>query len=262
MHNYEIPILDSTITPEPFNLLEHLHIINDQHRQRRMTTCNDRYLLLMLDTSGSIGETVFKSVVSLLSDLIPLFCRNTKVAAITFGSHTYHEFCFNCSANNHTSKIQLALQNIPYHGGFTATGEAIKCACDEILTKKCGLPGKRQYKKCPAPIDVIVITDGRSNGGLNPCEAAKCLHNTSDIYDVNTFTIRVGENIGQDEREELKCIQGKNNNFSHIFNIKNFDALKNFFRKVKKFLKTPQDSGNGQPPSYRQCFDVNRPFQK
>ena len=216
----------------------------------------------MLDTSGSIGETVFKSVVLLLSGLIPLFCRNTKVAAITFGLHTYQEFCFNSPANNQTSEIQLALQNIPYHGGLTYTGEAIKCVCDKVLTKKCGLPGKRHYKNCKAPIDVVVITDGYSNGHLSICEAAKCFHNTSDIYDVNTFTIRVGDNIGQDEQDELDCIQGKNSHFSHIFNIEDVDALKRFFRKMKRILKTPQDSGNGQPPSYRQCFDVNRPFQK
>ncbi|XP_065895116.1 eukaryotic translation initiation factor 3 subunit F-like [Dysidea avara] len=79
--------------------------------------------------------------------------------------------------------------------------------------------------------------------------------------EINSY-IGVGDNIGQDEQDELDCIQGKNSHFSHIFNIEDVDALKRFFRKMKRILKTPQDSGNGQPPSYRQCFDVNRPFQK
>ena len=54
------PVLHDDIIPEPFNLDEELNAIQKHHhRQRRNPTCcNDRYLLFMLDTSGSIGNAV------------------------------------------------------------------------------------------------------------------------------------------------------------------------------------------------------------
>ena len=101
----------------------------------------------MLDTSGSIGQTNFTRMVSNLSELVSLFCGNTKIAALTFGSHTCHEFCFKCSVNDeeNINEMQEAIKNIPYHGGMTHTGEAVKCACDNILTIPCGLPDNDNY---------------------------------------------------------------------------------------------------------------------
>ena len=74
---------------------------------------------------------------------------------------------------------------------MTHTGEAVKCACDNILTIPCGLPDNDSYRRCPAPIDVVIITDGYSNGPLDVCEEAKCFHN-HNFYDISTFSIGVG----------------------------------------------------------------------
>ena len=130
----------------------------------------------MLDTSGSIEKKIFTRMVSNLSQLVPLFCGNTKTSAMTFGSHIYHEFCFKCDVNNGQNiyAMEEAIKSIPYHGGWTRTGEAVKCACDNILTIPCGLPKRKEYRKCPAPIDVVIITDGKSNGDLDVCEEVKC----------------------------------------------------------------------------------------
>jgi len=55
-----IPILDYSITPEPYNFIQHIDAIHTHHHKRRQRfTCGDRYLLFMLDTSGSIGRTTF-----------------------------------------------------------------------------------------------------------------------------------------------------------------------------------------------------------
>ena len=93
--------LDDSIIPEPYNFNYHLDTALAHRRRKRMSmNCNDRYLLFMLDTSGSVGKKTFTRMVSSLSKLVSLFCGNTKIAAMTFGSHIYHEFCFKCDINN------------------------------------------------------------------------------------------------------------------------------------------------------------------
>jgi len=245
--------LDESIAPMLFNLDERMSGVRE-HQRRRRSTCDDRYLLFMLDTSGSIGKSIFDRMVNTLSQLVPLFCDNTKVAAMTFGTNIYHEFCFDCYDSN---QVRTAISSIPYKSGLTHTGRAIKCACDEILTIPCGLPSRDEYRNCPAPIDVIVITDGHSNGPLNVCNEAKCLHDQS-FYDVNTFTIGV-KNYDQDE---LDCIVDQNDlNSNHIFNLEDFDELEDFLQRVITFLSTPIDPTRPYDPNnYHLCFNVNKPF--
>ena len=247
------PVLHDSITPEPFNLHDQLKAIDKHHRrQRRMSPCcDDRYVLFILDTSGSIGNETFIKMVDSLSQLVPLFCKNTRIAAITFGTHVYHEFCFNCFENDDVFRSQLkdAVNSIPYHGGSTKTGRALKCACDEILTTACGLPSEAEYKRCPAPIDVVVLTDGHSNGRLDVCQTAKCLHDQS-LYDINTFAIGV-DNFNQ---AELDCIVDQNDlNVNNIFYIDNFTELYTLVQEIVTYLSTPGPGGG-----YRTCYNPNR----
>ena len=250
-----LPILDKSIIPEPFDLNYHLDAAQAHRRRRQMTTCNDRYLLFMLDTSGSIGRNTFTRMVTNLSELVFYFCGNTKIAAMTFGSHVYHEFCFNCEAVNRIDAIQEAIQSIPYHGGGTRTGEAVKCACSNILTIPCGLPNRGEYGICPAPIDVVIITDGKSNGNLRVCEEAECLH-SHPFYDISTFSIGVGINPNEDE---LNCIEDlDDDDVGHIFfDMDSFDDLENLIENVIEYLTTPIGPNNNIPT----CYDLNNPLR-
>ena len=90
LHSHaSFPVLHDDITPEPFNLDNQLKAIDKHHRrQRRMSPCCfDRYVLFILDTSGSFGSKIFTDMVDSLSQLVPLFCKNTRIAAMTFGTH-------------------------------------------------------------------------------------------------------------------------------------------------------------------------------
>ena len=254
--------LDDSIIPEPYNFNYHLDTaLAHQSRRKRMSmNCNDRYLLFMLDTSGSIGKKTFTRMVSNLSQLVPLFCGNTKIAAMTFGSHIYHEFCFKCDVNNGQNifAMEEAIKSIPYHGGWTHTGEAVKCACDNILTIPCGLPKRKEYRKCPAPIDVVIITDGKSNGDLDVCEEVKCF-GSHNFYDISTFSIGIGNTPDTDE---LKCIQDLDqDNTGHIFfDIENFEELEELIKEVIEYLSTPIDPSSDNP-TYHLCYDLNDPLQ-
>ena len=83
--------LDDSIIPEPYDFNYHLDTAQAHRRRKRMSmnNCTDRYLLFMLDTSGSIGKNTFTRMVLNLSQLVSLFCGNTKIAAMTFGTHIY-----------------------------------------------------------------------------------------------------------------------------------------------------------------------------
>ena len=246
-----LPVLHDDIIPEPYNLGDQLKVIDRHHRrQRRMSPCcGDRYVLFILDTSGSIGPTVFADMVKNLSTLVPLFCKNTRIAAMTFGTHIYHEFCFNCFYNDHFSnKLKEALSSIPYHGGGTHAGRALKCACDEILTTACGLPSEQDYKECPAPIDVVVLTDGHTNGPLDVCETAKCLHGHT-VYDINTFAIAVNTF----DQDKLKCIANQNNpDDDNIFYIDTFEELSTLIGEIIDYLSNPGPGG-----VYPICYNPN-----
>ena len=259
-----VPIIDNSIIPEPFDLKYYLNAAQAHRRKRRMSSnrrCNstDRYLLFMLDTSGSIGSAAFTRMTTKLSELVFYFCGNTKIAAMTFGSHIYHEFCFNCKDINREDQILDAIKNIPYHGGLTHTGEALKCACDNILTIPCGLPKRRKYRKCPAPIDIVMITDGHSNGQLDACEEAKCLHN-HPFYDISTFSIGVGNNINE---VELDCIKNlDSDDLGHIFfDVDSFDELEELIGKVIEYLSTPiDDDPSSGEETYHKCYDLDNPL--
>ena len=77
---------------------------------------------------------------------------------MTFGSYIYLEFCFKSEVNKGENVYakEEASKNIPYCGGSTCTGEAVKCACDNILNViiTCGLPKEDEYNNCPAPINI------------------------------------------------------------------------------------------------------------
>ena len=61
-------------------------------------------------------------------------------------------------------------------------------------------------------IDVVIITDGRSNGALNVCEEVKCFSNHS-IYDISTFSIGIGNTTAANE---LQCMQNLDDNDTHL----------------------------------------------
>ena len=254
LHSHpSLSALHPNITPEPYDLDDQLKVIKKHHhiRRRMSTCCSDRYVLFVLDTSGSIGQTKFTSMVNSLSRLVPLFCKNTRVAAMTFGTDIYHEFCFDCFENDdkYRTKLRQAVSSIPYHGGSTRTGRALKCACEEILKEKCGLPKEKDYKECPGPIDVIVLTDGHSNGPLDVCQTAKCLHD-QNVYDVNTFAIGVN-NFNQ---AEMDCIVDQNDlNVDNIFYMNDFNELETLITDIHMYLQQP--SPGGIP---RSCYNLNK----
>ena len=214
--------------PIPYSSEEH----STRFRRQSNPQCSsndNQFILYLLDTSGSIGESDFNLTRDAIAKLIPLFCKDIQVAVMTFNHQFKLEFCFNCYGRG---EVGNAIKDIIYRGGGTNTAGASKCACDELLTPQCGLD-------CDANcIDVVYITDGGSNDpSLEVCEEVKCLHN--HVRGVNVHVV----GIGSYNQNELNCIE----NSSRGISLFKYDTAADFNQaigdvaaKLQRFSSTYQ----------------------
>ena len=218
--------MDDYSVPNPFDFDMHLSAITSDRHKRQLYS-KKRYVLFILDSSGSIGSQDFNTMKNVLSDLLPLFCGNTVFGVMSYGAKLERNICFNCKQSDHF-KLQQALRSIQYHyGPATRSGDAIQCACDYMLSKSCGY-----YNEPDAITDVIFLTDGKSNKGVDVCTAADCIP-----LGVNVISIGVGNNVNY---KELECIEGDNGAAPHIFDVKDLGGLKQLLDQVIIDLITDQ----------------------
>ena len=213
--NEAVSTLDDDIIPEPFDIEEHLSVVK-ANRQKRSTGNQERYVLFVIDASGSIGSTRYRDAVNVLGDLSPLFC-GAKLAVMTYSNYVYREICFNCKQDN-PLKIRDTIRSLTYHRGLTASGDAVKCACDYMFNSPCGFP--RNSRNNSPLVDVLFLTDGHSNRGEDVCEATKCLNS---INNINVFPIAIGKN---NDYNELHCIRGSSGGNELLMTLTDFNALK------------------------------------
>ena len=213
-------------------------ILSHQFRQRRQIDfCEDsnvkRSVLFVLDTSGSIGRQTFQRMTAALSSLTPFFCKPVQFALMTFNHRRWLEFCFNCFENTLAGRIAAgeAIANATYRAGYTHSGEAARCVCNELINiQKCGL----FQSSC---IDVVFITDGQSNGPLDVCEEVKCLHN-NQFRTINTYAIGI-----KNYREaEIQCIS-KYSSSETVFSFESFNQFQEYINNVTTALTDPVNFG-------------------
>ena len=164
--------LDDGVVPKPFNVDEYLSHFKNHHKTRfsRDATSNNtdsRYVLFILDGSGSIGIENFKKMKKFVADLASVFQFCGFTAVMVYDDCAYLEYGYECYekkySNEELDDLHKKIIGIPYPNGLTASDYAIKMAYLEEL-----------YKIAPKAkeIDIIFMTDGRSNVGENPCKEA------------------------------------------------------------------------------------------
>lgn len=216
---------DTPHTAIPFNWKEHAH------RFRRQSGCSanpsqPKYVLFLLDTSGSISEEDFLKMKTAIHRLLPLFCGSIRVAVMTF-NHEYHrEFCFDdfAATATGTAGAQTEVLGITYRAGYTHTAGAALCACHQMLHEDCGLPNESDC------IEVIFITDGQSNDPTRDvCEEVNCLKERAGV---TTHAIGIGNNVDTDE---LNCIKEATNAFK-------FDNFDDFLKGIEQIEEKIRDN--------------------
>ena len=214
-----------------------------------------RYILFVLDSSGSIGVTDFNRTIALLSQLVPLFCYPIKIAVMTFDHEYFVEFCFDEYDNTALGRILAgdAISNIQYiregQGSsvrWTHTAGAAQCVCNYMLTGVCGLPVSTGC------IDVVFLTDGQSNDPtLQICKEIRCLH---DRRGVNVFAIGIGNFF----MRELQCISDDDLGLDdyHVFDFLSFNEFEEEFNTLLHLLLTSATNG---PDAYKCVIPTTNP---
>ena len=219
---------DDYSNANPFDFDGHLSAITS-HRNKRSTNSKKRYILFILDSSGSITSPQFTMMKQTLSNLLPLFCGNAIFGVMSYGAKLERNICFNCDQSDR-SKLRQALRSIAFHNGpSTRSGDAIQCACDYMLSRSCGY-----YNEPNSITDVIFLTDGHSNRGIDVCTAANCIP-----HGVNVVSIGVGNTIDYDE---LECIEGDNGGIPHIFDVTDLAGLQALQQRVEAHLIQSQQA--------------------
>lgn len=227
--------LDSGIIPKPFNVEEYLSHFKRRHkRQSNSQPGNKRYVLFILDGSGSIGKDNFEKMKHFTANLsyVFQFCGHT--ALIVFNSCAYLQYDFDDHQTLHDNndivselkKLKESIDNIAYPGGSTASGNAIEQAYNKVIQKI--LPEAKE-------IDIIFLTDGHSNTGRNVCEAAKefwTLIYEGGTVKLHVFPIGIGPHI---DYHQLYCIMGDDPELDdlHPLHILTFDLLNNITKNIQ-----------------------------
>ena len=187
--------------------------------------CTHRSIVFLLDTSGSIRRNDFERIKVALSKLVTFMCGNNHVAFMTFSHALQMEFCFDCY---NQSTIKDPISNISYRGGLTHTGKAIRCLHDNILTSD----GFCQMNTDIECLDIVVVTDGHSNGPLHYSESCREMdqikYKWRGVVNVHAIGIGLGNRI-----EELECLTNSNDS---IFNLSNLIALESLVNTIVEGL--------------------------
>ena len=175
----------------------------------------------MLDSSGSIRSTNFQKIIHSVATMGSTFCGEAEFALLKFSDSISLEFCFDCYPHSVKGREDFSARvyDTTYSGGFTHTGAAVSCARNFMFKDKCGF--NMAEDRC---IDIVLFTDGKSNGGYDVCDQIDCLHKSPIAPNLRVHAIAVG-NAAQDE---LACIR-EHTTYSDedysVFNFKNITSL-------------------------------------
>ncbi|CAG2223327.1 unnamed protein product [Mytilus edulis] len=187
-----------------------------------------RDLLIILDSSGSIGSGNFEIVKEQLGELLGLLCPSTdpfisnkrtvynRAALIQYSNNVVEEFDFN--DNHNLSELKAAIQSVPYQGRTTCTGDAFYKAIRMFTSSK----GMRQGTKH----EVLILTDGQSNCGRNLSTVLPMLHAKATV-----FGLMIGVHSKNGKAELTSYVSQPIPD--HLFAVDNFQVLKDLLKVIK-----------------------------
>lgn len=168
-------------------------------------------IVLLLDSSASVGETNFRKLrdfVSVYAQSFTIGPDNVQLSVVTFSSDVTVQFELNTYMYGGSTGVTDAIQQTPYKNGGTHTAKALQFALYHSFSRQAG--------NRPNAKDVlIVITDGYSYDRDATLSASQMLH----LYEIETFAVGVGADV---DRSELTGIASDSR---HVFTVANFDSL-------------------------------------
>ena len=213
-----------------------------------------RDLVIVIDSSGSVGKYSFDKAVDTLADFIGYMCHNfecggpeTRFAVVTYGSVVKEVFNFQYSGTFHKTKTQIVNDiktKATYMQGFTwatATGTALEYCRDNLFQTLAGMRSNSKRQ-------ILLLTDGKSNRGTPPGQVATELHEKQGV-DIYALGIGSGVNVA-----ELQAITKERSPINLLY-LALFNDFHEFFQ-VSSIVKSDLDhSGN-------KCKAANKIYDK
>ena len=189
---------------------------------RLLTECANLKIdiVIVLDTSGSVGEENFPLVLGFAKSLINTVKfenSNVQVGVIQFATDVTPIFDLNDFTQDWDGML-AAVDSIEYSGGKTYTAGAIRLAVDEYFQEQNGARPDAKKK-------LMVVTDGKSTVESDDTIPAANYARQRDIH-VSACAVNMTEDA---QREELLGIA---NNRGSLIDIKDFNSLDQSYRKA------------------------------
>uniref|UniRef100_A0AAQ4P830 Collagen type XII alpha 1 chain n=1 Tax=Gasterosteus aculeatus aculeatus TaxID=481459 RepID=A0AAQ4P830_GASAC len=172
-------------------------------------------LVFLVDGSWSVGRENFKHIRSFIASLAGAFDigeEKTRVAVVQYSTDTRTEFPL--TRYSRRGDLLQAINNLPYKGGNTMTGDAIDYLLQNIFTEAAG--SRKGFPKV-----AMIITDGKSQDPVE--EYAKRLRNIG----VEIFVLGIK---GADEDELREMASTPHNR--HMYNVPDFEGIQEVQKKI------------------------------
>ncbi|KAL0967290.1 hypothetical protein UPYG_G00250360 [Umbra pygmaea] len=177
-------------------------------------------VVFLIDGSWSIGESSFQKVVQFVFNMIGAFDvigpSGMQVSFVQYSDQAKTEFRLNSYSDKGTALA--ALQLIPYRGGNTKTGVALRHVKEKVFTTDHGM-------RRNVPNVVVAVTDGRSQDEVKK-SAAALQHSGYSVFVVGVADV---------DFAELQNIASKPSD-RHIFIVDDFDAFATIHDNLVTFL--------------------------
>ncbi|XP_060562483.1 vitrin-like [Ruditapes philippinarum] len=194
-----------------------------------------RDLVIIMDSSGSIGSNGFQVAKEQTAKLMGLLCptapfdkiagspyQYNQAAMLTYSTNVVENFDFNRYST--TVNIQNAIKRVRYAGGGTSTNKAFDQA------RGLFQPNKGVRDAARAKREVLILTDGRSNSQSQTLAAVRKLKLEADVYG-----LMIGSFSTSGMNELTQYVSSPIN--EHLFCIENFQQLKDLLALIEDTKK-------------------------
>ncbi|CAL1281077.1 unnamed protein product [Larinioides sclopetarius] len=176
-------------------------------------------VVFVVDESGSIGSKTYEDVkhfIHLVARRFSVSSEHSRVAVVSFSDfpRTHLNYIKDTQGSN-MCKLLKIVDNMDYIGSWTHTDLAMNAARDILVQAR---PNANKI--------IILITDGESNSGYSPVDAAQKLKQNGVII----FAVGVA-NVNTEEVNAVATSK------DHIYILTNFDYIKELNAYLKKETK-------------------------
>ena len=199
-------------------------------------------MVFVMDESGSVNSSNFEKMKQLAIDITDSFeikPDRTQVAWISFATSARVVF----SLTDYSTKDTLhnAIRGIIYGNGNTAIGRAL-----ETLRTEGFVGGRSSFD---IPEVAIVVTDGRTSGGIDTGTAAD---NLREERNVNVFAVGVGTGVNTAELARI-ATAGIENTQDHTQHIDGF--IDNQLNTLQQLIRARTCFGKSYIQSFFSFYD-------